>query len=186
MRRLAGALILIVSLPGILQSQEPEPLEVRVVVEDVGGGADFSARELRDAATVLLTSKMPDIQVSEEAPLWLYIQPACISDEGGYSCALSMQIFVAPTWEPPFRAGQASKLTLWDTGTVMTGSPGEAFDHLRDAVGEFLDRPIANWRRLTEDQRRCWTTFLNEPGFYLVGQDSTTAADFYLDGPCPE
>jgi len=148
-----------------LEAQQAEQLRIVVVVEDAGAGAEFTQQQLKDAVTVLITSKAPDVRVASNARLWLHIVPACVELLGGWSCNLAAAIEVPLVpWSRPFGGDfgpSGARVSFWRTYSVLAGPPGTSLRQMREALDNYLDEPIAGWRRLSEEERECWVRFLN-------------------------
>lgn len=196
MRRfvLVSLLFLGLCLPLEAQEAADSALSVEIVTENPGADVGFSGDDLEDAATVLLTAKAPDIDVVEDAPLLLYVVPNCLSLRRSYVCSLSASLLVRLSWSSfvaegstgsPF-GGVLPRIVLWSKGSVLTGSSGDAFSHVRETLDQDLDEPIAAWRRVGEQKRQCWISFLNRPEMDLLGDDKAElpAFRFVMHGPC--
>ena len=161
-----------------LLPQQEKQLVVRIVSEESGSGAEFTAQQVVDAATVILTAKMPDVMIRDNARLTLYIQPTCLSlgSGVGYACAhrTELRMFNSQgAW--PF--GDTRVTVLWSATGVLKGPPGNALAHLRSTLEELLDEPIAAWRRLTEKQHSCWAAFFDGSSWWTPDwQDIVEAA----------
>lgn len=201
MRRFVFVSLLSLGLCFSLEAQEEADaaLSVQVLAEEPGADGKFSADDLEDAATVLLTSKAPDIQVADDAPLTLGLQPTCmsLSSSRGYTCSLNVTLFLSLHWKMVAAEGRQGTpfdtppmLRLWSDGGVLAGPPGNSLSHLREALDRFLDEPIAAWRRLGKKEQQCWISFLNDPTLHMARRlegrtdAASAAALFLLGGPC--
>ena len=149
---------------------QQEKLAVAVMSEEPGPEAEFTAQQVEDAVTVILTAKMPDVVIQHQAFLVLYIAPVCISlgDASGYACAWDIALLGDRDWAEEPVAGNIGKRVLWRRAGVIAGPPGNSLAQLRKVLEGSLDAPIASWRRLAEEQRSCWTAFFDGSSAWLT------------------
>jgi hypothetical protein len=166
-----------VILAPVSAAGQGDPLRVRLSV-GVGVASEFTDEHLEDAATALLADRAPEWRVDETAPLLLRIGTECSPAGAGWkACSFSLHLVVIPEyWQQP--VGFPPMLSLWVSSGVAT-TEGDALSSLRFFLGQRLDALVAGWRRLPEEQRACWTRFLNSPN------DLESWASFSSGGDLP-
>lgn len=135
---------------------EAEGLAISIRAAVTEDGANFTEQQLVDAVTVLVTSKMPDVTIRDDAGLGVLVDTSCLelSNYRGYACSWSAYFARRGRTTGPF--GGANEL-YWSGGGVLTGGTGDdPISHLKDVLDDALDEPIAAWRRLSEAKRQCW------------------------------
>ncbi len=150
-----------VSLTAASPLQDDEKVRFRVIVSSSGNEAVPPDR-LQDAAIVALSAKMPESVVDANADLTLFVLPNCLDTHGPWvECSFRLELVVVGFDVSPFR--NAADLTLWSDAYVFRRRKVDALSRARELLDEALDEPVATWRRLSEESRRCWTEYFQSP-----------------------
>ena len=150
-----------------LTALEATTLGLRVIVEEDTGGI-LSATSLRSSAIVLLTQKLPEVQIDEESLLTLYVQPECVAVDGtgGYACSFTVSLEIRLQDLSPWNAVAAS-MVYWSVGHLMLGdNVGNANRLVKEWFDLYLDEPVAEWLTLSEESRACWREYFNANARY--------------------
>jgi hypothetical protein len=109
---------------------------------------------------VLLTSKLPSAEISDDGHLFLHLRPYCRVRQDVQFCVLTSSLFFnLPFWERPFRQ-VPPRIELWKANFLFFAGRANLLESFRTRISQALDQVVSQWQRLDGDEKACWSDFL--------------------------